>query len=130
MIGRPPFETNDTKATYRRILKANYAFPSNVPISEEAKELIKKILVLDPAKRLTIDEILEDPFIKINLIAASLSQMNDKKSLAIPGIKEPAIQTLPSERASNWNSRGKNIIFRSDAKDWIKYKLERSFEYI
>jgi len=98
LIGRPPFETNDTKATYRRILKVNYTFPSTVPISDEAKELIKKILILDPAKRLTIDEILEDPFIKINMIAASLSQLSEKKALPIPFMNEP-IQTLPSERA-------------------------------
>jgi len=47
-------------------LKANYTFPSNVVVSETAKDLIKKILVLDPLKRPTLDEILEDPFIKNN----------------------------------------------------------------
>jgi len=89
LIGRPPFETNDTKTTYRKILKANYAFPSNVVISENAKDLIKKILVLDPAKRPTLDDILEHPFIKANSVksagqtaTSSLANLNIKNSTA------------------------------------------------
>ncbi len=64
LIGRPPFETNDPKSTYRRILKNNYAFPSSVAVSEDAKDLIKKILVTDPSQRPTLDDILQHPFVK------------------------------------------------------------------
>ena len=64
MIGRPPYETSETKTTYRKILRNNYSFPSNVSISEDAKDLIKKILVLDPIQRPTLDEILQHPFVK------------------------------------------------------------------
>jgi polo-like kinase 1 len=76
LIGKPPFETSDTKTTYNRILKNNYSFPTNTPISEEAKDLIKKILVLEPSKRLTLDEILQHPFIKNNS-SKNLTQSND-----------------------------------------------------
>ncbi len=62
LIGRPPFETSDVKATYKRIRNVEYSFPDNVQISEQAKSLIKGILVADPARRLRIDEILEHPF--------------------------------------------------------------------
>jgi polo-like kinase 1 len=62
LIGRPPFETSDVKATYKKIRNCEYSFPDTVQVSEQAKSLIRGILVLDPAKRLKIDEILEHPF--------------------------------------------------------------------
>jgi polo-like kinase 1 len=37
LIGKPPFETNDVKATYKKIKLNQYCFPDNVQISNEAK---------------------------------------------------------------------------------------------
>ena len=34
IIGKPPFETTDVKATYKRIKENNYSFPEHVPISD------------------------------------------------------------------------------------------------
>jgi polo-like kinase 1 len=62
LIGRPPFETSDVKATYKRIRSVDYSFPESTPLTDQAKSLIKGILVADPMKRLKIDEILEHPF--------------------------------------------------------------------
>lgn len=62
LIGRPPFETSDVKTTYKKIRNVEYQFPENVQISEQAKSLIKAILVLDPTKRPKIDEIYDHPF--------------------------------------------------------------------
>ena len=63
IIGKPPFETNDVKTTYKRIRMNNYTFPESVNISEPAKDLIQKILTNDPARRPTVDEILTHPWI-------------------------------------------------------------------
>lgn len=62
MVGRPPFETSDVKATYKRIRNVEYSFPDSVQVSDEAQSLIKAILVLDPVKRLKIDEIMDHAF--------------------------------------------------------------------
>lgn len=62
IIGKPPFEASDVKSTYRRIKANAYSFPENVPISENAKNLIKQILDLDPTKRPTLAEICDHPF--------------------------------------------------------------------
>jgi len=62
-IGKPPFETTDIKLTYKKIKACEYSFPDNASISENAKDLISKILVIEPEKRLTLDEILLHPFI-------------------------------------------------------------------
>lgn len=63
IIGKPPFETNDVKTTYRRIRMNNYNFPDTVNISDNAKDLVMKILNNDPSRRPTIDEILTHPWI-------------------------------------------------------------------
>ena len=44
IIGKPPFETTDVKATYRRIKMNQYSFPDHVPISDEARDIISRIL--------------------------------------------------------------------------------------
>jgi len=105
LIGKPPFETSDTKTTYKRILRVSYSFPSSVPISDEAKDLISKILVLDPSKRLTLDEIMQHPFMRNHPNKAiSTNQLNDsgsllKKNLGITAtsnadMKSPSEQVL------------------------------------
>ena len=63
IIGKPPFETNDVKATYKRIKTNAYSFPDRAQISDSARDLISRILNLDPGKRPTLDELYEHPFI-------------------------------------------------------------------
>lgn len=62
VVGKPPFETSDVKTTYRRIRMNAYNFPETVSISEPAKSLISRILVSDPARRPSLDDILAHPF--------------------------------------------------------------------
>lgn len=63
LYGRPPFETSDVKKTYKKIRECQYAFNDEVHVSNNAKSLITKLLVLDPAKRLTLDQIRSHPFL-------------------------------------------------------------------
>ena len=46
----------------QRIMRADYWFPSHRPASREVKELLGAILVVDPAKRLTIAQIQQNPW--------------------------------------------------------------------
>ena len=62
IIGKPPFETRDVKTTYKRIKMNAYSFPENAIISESAKNLITQILVTDPGKRPSLDQILIHDF--------------------------------------------------------------------
>ena len=62
LIGKPPFETRDVKTTYNKIKRAEYSFPETCKISPCAKNLIKKILVVNPKERPTLNEILFDDF--------------------------------------------------------------------
>ncbi|KAF3120446.1 hypothetical protein TWF703_002604 [Orbilia oligospora] len=56
-----PFDDPDTSAILSRIVCAEYKLPRS--ISFEAGDLIKRILELDPAKRIKLEKILEHPFI-------------------------------------------------------------------
>jgi polo-like kinase 1 len=62
LIGKPPFETPDVKTTYKKIRMNSYSFPEHVIISDAAKNIITKILNLEPTKRPTLEEIMTHPF--------------------------------------------------------------------
>jgi polo-like kinase 1 len=51
LIGKPPYEARDVKATYQRILNNEYSFPSHVPISDQSRDLIESMLQSDPKHR-------------------------------------------------------------------------------
>lgn len=58
--------------TYKKIKSCEYAFP-NTSVPEEAKDFIKKILVLDPKMRMTTKEMLQHPFLLNEDIPKTLS---------------------------------------------------------
>jgi len=45
-----------------RILAVDYHFPSSIPVSENCKDLLRHILVADPAKRYSIADIQKHPW--------------------------------------------------------------------
>ncbi|RAH50157.1 aurora family serine/threonine-protein kinase [Aspergillus aculeatinus CBS 121060] len=60
LVGEAPFEDTPVM-TQRRIARADMTVPSFV--SPEAKDLIKRLLVLDPERRISLDEIQRHPWI-------------------------------------------------------------------
>ncbi|OQD70162.1 hypothetical protein PENDEC_c026G06666 [Penicillium decumbens] len=60
LVGEAPFEDTPVM-TQRRITRADMTVPSF--ISPEARDLIKKLLVLDPEKRIPLDDIQRHPWI-------------------------------------------------------------------
>jgi len=61
LVGSPPFESPDQNTTYRKIIKGEVNFPPHV--SSGARDLILKLLVENPEKRLPLEEILKHPWI-------------------------------------------------------------------
>ena len=62
LVGCPPFEAEDHKRTYERIKKIDLKFPDY--LSEEVKDMISRILLYNPSKRLTLEQIATHPWIK------------------------------------------------------------------
>ncbi|KAG7349684.1 sserine/threonine protein kinase with PASTA sensor domain [Nitzschia inconspicua] len=72
LVGKPPYEAKDVKATYQRILANEYKFPIDVPISNDAKDLIYCMLQSKPSDRPTLKEIGYHPFFTANSIPVAL----------------------------------------------------------
>ena len=65
LYGKFPFKSKKEEELFELINKAKLVFPTNVNISDEAKKLLMKIIVIKPSKRLSLENILNDPwFIK------------------------------------------------------------------
>ena len=88
-IGKTPFGSKTIEETYQNIKLGKYFFPEDSEISENAKDLIQKLLLLDPNKRLKLDEILNHNFLKLNInIPRTLPEYTLKKPPKIEFIKE------------------------------------------
>lgn len=92
LIGRPPFQSSDLKETFRRVKKAQYTIPSLGNISLAAKDLIQRLIVLDPLQRISLEKVKKHPFfINNNTIISTVGQhlysINSPKSINIRGLK-------------------------------------------
>ena len=62
LCGSFPFDDDSEQVLYTKIVKGEFEFPSDIDLSKEAKNLVKKILVVNPSYRATITEIKRDPW--------------------------------------------------------------------
>ncbi|XP_052855371.1 phosphorylase b kinase gamma catalytic chain, skeletal muscle/heart isoform isoform X2 [Drosophila gunungcola] len=64
LVGCPPFWHRKQMVMLRNIMEGKYSFtsPEWADISEDPKDLIRKCLVVDPAQRITVTEVLRHPF--------------------------------------------------------------------
>lgn len=65
LVGRPPFEASTPSATYDRIRRVDLRFPAHV--SDDAKDLISRLLRKDPKQRPTIEEVMTHPWVTKNM---------------------------------------------------------------
>jgi aurora kinase len=62
LVGKPPFENEDTSITYRRIIEVQYSFPDHVdPL---ARDFIQEFLKKNPEERMAFDVAKVHPWIK------------------------------------------------------------------
>eukprot|EP00128_Syssomonas_multiformis_P012249 Colp12_sorted_trinity150504_noHs@18615 len=64
LVGHPPFEAEDHQATYKRIARVDLQFPEYV--SEQARDLISKLLRKNPAERIPLKEVMKHPWVVTN----------------------------------------------------------------
>lgn len=65
LCGFPPFYHNNNAVLFKKIKRGDYDFPAPywTNVSEEAKDFIRKILVVKPEKRLSLEKLLEHPWL-------------------------------------------------------------------
>ncbi|KAI8102686.1 hypothetical protein M9434_005485 [Picochlorum sp. BPE23] len=71
LVGAYPFEdANDPRnfrKTIQRIMGVKYSFPANLPLSRECHDLMGKIFVANPLKRISLAQIKQHPWFMKNL---------------------------------------------------------------
>lgn len=60
LTGRPPFKAGNEYLTFQKIVALEYEFPAGFPPA--AKDLVERLLVLDPVRRLSIEHIKNHEF--------------------------------------------------------------------
>lgn len=60
LAGRPPFKAGNEYQTFQKIVALDYEFPIGFPAV--ARDLVERLLVLDPTRRLPIEHIKNHPF--------------------------------------------------------------------
>ncbi|KAI9490457.1 kinase-like domain-containing protein [Zychaea mexicana] len=74
LAGKPPFQQNDVKHIYKKI-KANWKKPSyELPsyLGDDAKDLIEKLLINNPRRRLSVPQILSHDFFQKGLLPSKI----------------------------------------------------------
>lgn len=73
LSGRPPFKAANEYLTFQRIVALEYEFPPGFPSA--ARDLVERLLVLDPSTRLTIEHIKNHEFFSGIVIGKGLWRM-------------------------------------------------------
>ena len=68
LCGYPPFYADNAPALFKKIMDVKYDFddPSWEDVSDDAKELIRNLLVKDPKERYSARQCLEDTWVQGN----------------------------------------------------------------
>jgi 3-phosphoinositide dependent protein kinase-1 len=119
LTGRPPFKAGNEYQTFQKIVGLDYQFPPGFPPA--ARDLVERLLVLDPQRRLSIEHIKNHEFFDGIQWGRGLWKMKAPRLKPyIPPTQEPTIiklngyssspQPIPTSRAqqvpsSNGNPR-------------------------
>ena len=58
LFGVFPFKGKDEDELFEKISEAKISFPEYNPISDKTKELFKKIFVINPSERISLDDMI------------------------------------------------------------------------
>jgi len=63
LCGQPPFYGDDNNQIYKDIQTGEYTWPDDIVVSQDAKDFVSQMLVLDPEKRISAAGALHHPWI-------------------------------------------------------------------
>jgi 3-phosphoinositide dependent protein kinase-1 len=93
LSGRPPFKAANEYQTFQKIVSLDYEFPKGFP--PVAKDLVERLLVLDPAKRLSIEHIKNHQFFDGIIWGRGLwKQKAPRLKSYVPPVQEPNVIKL------------------------------------
>ncbi|XP_014248098.1 phosphorylase b kinase gamma catalytic chain, skeletal muscle/heart isoform [Cimex lectularius] len=109
LVGCPPFWHRKQYITIRNIMEGVYNFssPKWADISFEAKDLISKLLVVDPQERYTVTDALSHPFFNVTLWEQDIAPL--KESLSPTSRRLSIISQMAADLKSKFLPRKKFI---------------------
>lgn len=103
LVGRPPFKAGSEYLTFQKIVNLEYEFPSGFPPA--ARDLVERCLVLDPARRLTVEHIKNHEFFEGQQFGRGLWKMKAPRLRPyVPSQQEPTIIQLNGLSSKNTSS--------------------------
>jgi calcium-dependent protein kinase len=65
LVGHPPFYGKNDEETFQLVKKGEFTFPTEkwVKISEDAKDLVSKMLVVNPEQRISAEDAYSHKFL-------------------------------------------------------------------
>lgn len=110
LAGRPPFKAGNEYQTFQKIVNLDYEFPPGFPPA--ARDLVERLLVLDPQMRLSMEHIKNHEFFDGLQISAKLWKTKAPRLKPhVPAAQQPNIIKLDgntSEQAHNSTVRGES----------------------
>lgn len=108
LAGRPPFKAGNEYLTFQKIVALEYQFPTGFP--EVAKDLVERLLVLDPASRLSIEHIKNHEFFDgVNWGRGLWRQKAPRLKSFVPAVAEPRKLNGQASNNGNFNNYPPNI---------------------
>ena len=94
LVGAYPFEDakdpRNFRKTIQKIMGVDYAFPKNLPLSRECFDLVSRIFVANPSKRISLGEIKRHPWFMKNLPP----ELSEKDVLGIVEQRQKTMQPV------------------------------------
>ncbi|EPY24375.1 serine/threonine-protein kinase [Strigomonas culicis] len=104
LCGRTPFSGKSMKEVFDNILYSDLRFPSSVQLSPEAKDLISRLLVKDPNRRIKGAEVRAHPFWN----GISFDDVMAKKVLPPKWTPLPTVEDMLNQKNAGGASTSKN----------------------
>jgi len=118
LAGYPPFNGNNQRELFRLIKKGRYVFHEQYwgSISDDAKDLVSKLLVVDPKDRLTASEALQTDWMgktSRSLVTRDLGQslIQFKKFNAKRKMKQAVLAAIAMKKMSHFVGMGVDQTF-------------------
>ncbi|KAK4269488.1 hypothetical protein QN277_022641 [Acacia crassicarpa] len=104
LSGYLPFQGENVMRIYKKAFKAQYVLADW--ISPEAKNLISKLLVVDPEKRYSIEDIMKDPWFQYGFMRPIAFSMKEPSSEDFE--IEEVVEIVEGERGQGTSENNKN----------------------
>ncbi|XP_039690494.1 serine/threonine-protein kinase SAPK3 [Medicago truncatula] len=140
LVGSYPFEDPEDPRNFRavitKIMNVQYSIPDYVHISADCRELISRIFVANPAKRITISEIRQHPWFGKNMpreiVEAQRKGYNDIQIDQLPSQQsvEEIMRVVGEARKPGLEDNGGTSSFGVNVVQWIEEEVDGSDDFV